>query len=163
MGKFMTGVYLAQHDEHQQLQWLDGGVMQVVLDSAATNGQLTMLRTVLPKGAATPVHIHGAEDEIFLLLQGALTCWVGDDRYELREGGVAVLPRNLAHAYRVDSAEAHLLTLVTPGGLEGFFRMAGHDLATPAPEGWVLTHDAINTALIAHGGRNIAPPHGPDD
>jgi hypothetical protein len=88
---------------------------------------------------------------------------VGDDRYELREGGVAFLPRDLAHAYRVDSTEAHLLTLVTPGGLEGFFRMAGHDLSTPKPDGWAVTHDAINSALIAHGGRNIAPPHGPDD
>jgi quercetin dioxygenase-like cupin family protein len=159
----MTGVYLAQDSDHQRIEWIGGGVMQVVLDSEATNGQLTMLRTVLPRGASTPVHIHGAEDEVFLLLQGAMTCWVGEDRYELREGGVAFLPRDLAHAYRVDSAEAHLLTLVTPGGLEGFFRMAGHDLSTPRPAGWAVTHDAIDTALIAHGGRNVGPPHGPDD
>lgn len=159
----MTGVYLAQDSDHQRIRWINGGVMQVVLDSQATNGQLTVLRTVLPRGAATPVHIHGAEDEMFLLLQGSMTCWVGDDRYELHQGGVAFLPRDLAHAYRIDSAEAHLLTLVTPGGLEGFFRMVGHDLSTPVPAGWAVTHDAIDAALIAHGGRNVAPPHGPDD
>src|ERR1700712_4735861 len=140
----MNKPYLAQEADHQRIEWLGGGVMQVVLDSAATGGQLTMLRTALPRGASTPVHVHGSEDEIFLLLQGAMTCWVGDERLELNEGGVAVLPRQVAHAYRVDSAEAHLLTLVTPGGLEGFFRNAGHDLSTPKPEGWAITHEAIN-------------------
>jgi quercetin dioxygenase-like cupin family protein len=159
----MTGVYLAQNADHQQIEWIGGSVMQVVLDSDSTGGQLTVLRTVLPKGTSTPVHVHGPEDEMFLLLQGAMTCWVGDDRYELHEGGVAFLPRDLAHAYRVDSAEAHLLTLITPGGLEGFFRTAGHDLARDKPDGWAITHEAISTAMIAHGGRIIAPPHGPDD
>jgi quercetin dioxygenase-like cupin family protein len=159
----MTGVYIAQDSDHQRLQWTGGRVVQVILDSAATGGQLGLLRTVLPQGASTPVHIHGVEDEVFLLLQGAMTCWVGSDRYELREGGVAFLPRDLSHAYRIDSAEAHLLTLVTPGGLEGFFRAAGHDLATPRPDGWEITPEAVSAALLEHGGRNIAPPHGPDD
>ncbi|MDX6202068.1 MAG: hypothetical protein QOE24_173 [Frankiales bacterium] len=159
----MAGVYLAQNAEHQQIEWLGGGIMQVVLDSDITAGQLTVLRTVLPKGSSTPVHVHGPEDEMFLLLQGAMTCWVGEDRYELREGGVAFLPRDLPHAYRVDSSEAHLLTLITPGGLEGFFRAAGHDLATEKPDGWAITHEAINTAMTAHGGRIVGPPKGPDD
>lgn len=127
----MSGVYLAQDSEHQRIDWIDDSVMEVLLDSAATGGQLAVLRSDLPPGAAAPVHVHGKEDEIFLLLKGSMTCWVAESRYELAEGGVAFLPRGLAHAYRVGDAGALLLTLCTPGGLEGFFRAAGHDRSTP--------------------------------
>lgn len=156
-------VYLAEAADHQQLAWLDDGVMQVLLDSAATGGQLAVMRTVMPRGAASPLHVHGREDEIFLVLQGALTCWVGDERRELHDGAVAFLPRDLPHAYRSDADDTHLLTLCTPGGLEGFFRTAGHDLATPLPDEWAITPATMTAALAAHGGSIVGPPKGPED
>jgi quercetin dioxygenase-like cupin family protein len=159
----MSGVYLAQNRDHQRLDWIDDGVMEVLLDSDATGGQLAAMRSELPPGAASPVHLHGNEDEIFVLLRGSLTCWVADDRYELDEGGVAFLPRGLAHAYRAGDQGAQLLTLCTPGGLEGFFRTAGHDRATARPEGWGITPATMGAALAAHGGSILGPPKGPND
>jgi quercetin dioxygenase-like cupin family protein len=159
----VAGVYLAQQDEHQQLEWIDAGIMEVLLDSEITGGQLAVFRSDLPAGAASPVHVHGDEDEIFLLLGGSMSCWVGDDRYELHDGGVAFLPRKLPHAYRVGHRGAHLLTLCTPGGLEGFFRVAGHDLSTAKPAGWAITPERMGAALAVHGGRILGPPKGPDD
>ena len=44
---------------------------------------------------------------------------------EVVGGSLVYGPRNLAHAFRVDSAEARLLLFFGPAGVEGFFREAG--------------------------------------
>jgi quercetin dioxygenase-like cupin family protein len=137
--------------------------MSVLFDGAATGGQLTMLRTRLSAGAASPVHVHSAEDEMFVLLRGEAVFWVGDQRHELSTGGVAFLPRNLPHAYRFVSDEVDLLTLCVPSGIEGFFRAAGHDLTEPKPEGWQLTPASMAAAAAAFGQRIIGPPLGAAD
>ena len=98
----MSLTYLAQASDQQRLEWIGGSVMSVLLDADATGGQLTMVRTQLKRGDASPVHLHTNEDEMFLLLQGSGVFWVGDDRHEVDEGGVVFLPRNLPHAYRFD-------------------------------------------------------------
>lgn len=46
----MTMAYLAQPEEQQKLEWLDGGQFAVLLDSAATAGQLTVGRFSVSKG-----------------------------------------------------------------------------------------------------------------
>lgn len=155
--------YVAQDADHQQLAWIGGSRMQVLLDAAATGGQLMLTRQVMRRGDAAPLHVHSREDEGFVVLQGRATFWVGEERHEVADGGVVWLPRDLPHTYRIDSEEAHVLSLCTPGGFEGFFRTAGHDLAAPVPEGWAVTPQSMGAALAAHGGTVVGPPKGPDD
>ena len=151
-------MYVAQADEHQRIEWIGGGVMSVLFDGASTGGQLMVLRTTLRRGEAAPVHVHGPEDEMFVVLRGEVLFWVGDERHEVREGGVVFLPRGVPHAYRVASEEAELLTLATPAGLEAFFRAVGHDLSQPKPEGWAIAPAAIGQAMAQFGGRVVGPP-----
>jgi hypothetical protein len=61
----MTMAFLAQPEQQQTLEWLDGGTFSVLLDSEATNGQLTVGRFAVGKGEAAPFHVHTREDEIF--------------------------------------------------------------------------------------------------
>ncbi|MFI6005700.1 cupin domain-containing protein [Streptomyces sp. NPDC051366] len=89
--------YLAQPDQQQTLEWIDGGLFTVLLDSKATEGQLTVGRFDIPKGEAPPFHLHTREDEVFLL-KGEALVWVGDERHELSEGGAVYLPRNIPMA-----------------------------------------------------------------
>jgi quercetin dioxygenase-like cupin family protein len=154
----MSLPYIASQADHQQLEWIGGGVMSVLLDGAVTAGQLTVLRSSLPGGAASPVHVHSAEDEMFVVLKGEAVFWAGEQRYELSDGGVAFLPRNLPHAYRFVSEQVDLLTLCVPSGIEGFFRAAGHDLTEPKPEGWQLSPATMAAAATAFGQRIIGPP-----
>jgi len=93
------------------------------------------MRSDTTRGSAVPVHVHQREDEIFLLLDGALTVWAGDQRHELLAGGVAVLPRGVPHTYFVTSRTARILEVVAPGGLEQAFREAGWDLRDAPPAG----------------------------
>ncbi|MEU3921838.1 cupin domain-containing protein [Streptomyces sp. NPDC029004] len=154
----MTMAYLAQPSQQQTLEWLDGGLFTILLDSRATEGQLSVGRFDITKGEAPPFHLHTREDEVFLLLKGEALVWVGDERHELSEGGVVYLPRNIPHGYRITSDRADLLLIATPAGIEEMFRHAGRDVTTPRPDGFEITKDKLAEAAALRGNRIIGPP-----
>src|SRR5580700_7458090 len=145
------GAYFAAAAEHQQLAWMGDSTLEVLVDSAVSNGQVLIMRSNTTRGSAVPVHVHQREDEIFLLLDGALTVWAGDQRRELSGGGVAFLPRGVPHAYLVASDVATILEVIAHGGLEQAFREAGWDLRNPPP-------DAVATAMAKVGCTILGPP-----
>lgn len=150
--------YVANADRHQRLAWLGTSTVDVLLDTAASGGRLTALSSLLDAGDASPVHVHSHEDEVFLLLSGSAVVWSGNDRHEVGEGGVAFLPRDVPHSYRITADGTQMLTLCTPAGIEGFFRAAGHDLATDPPEDWEITPATLAPAAAAHGITLLGPP-----
>ena len=153
----MSMTYLAQSGQQQTLEWLDGGTFSVLLDGAATDGQLTVGRFRVTKGEAPPFHMHTREDEIFLLIKGSALVWSGDRQYELGEGGIVFLPKNVPHGYRITSDEADLLMIATPSGIEGMFRMAGRDVTTPRPDGFELSPELFARAADIHGQIVLGP------
>ena len=155
--------YVRQADEHQWLAYIGGHELAVILDAAITGGQLTVIDVHARRGDASPVHVHRRDDEAFLLLDGAMTIWVGDQRHQLQPGGIAFLPRQLPHAVRYDIASRALVLSTPAGSQEGVFREAGWDLSQPRPEGWQPTQDALHRAAEQAGVRLIGPPHGLDD
>lgn len=154
----MSIPYLAQPEQQQKLEWLGGSTFSVLLDAAATDGQLTVGRFDAPRGEAPPFHMHTREDEVFMLIKGTALVWAGEQEHELAEGGIVYLPRNIPHGYRITSDRADLLLIATPGGIEGMFRQAGHDMSTPRPEGFEITKDALAAAADAYGQIVVGPP-----
>lgn len=150
--------YIRQGDQHQRLGWIGTMELAVILDSAATAGQLTLVEAHAQRGDASPVHIHSHDDEAFLLLDGALTVWVGDQRTQLRPGGIGFLPKGIPHAFRFDT-RSRALILSTPAGQENFFRTAGWDLSQPVPEGWSIAPDVLQQAAAQNGVTVVAPPY----
>ena len=104
----MSMAYLAQPSQQQQLEWLDGGTLAMLLDGAATDGQLMVGRFDVSRGEAPPYHMHTREDEVFMLIKGTALVWYDDQEMELAEGGIVFLPKNIPHAYRITSAKADL-------------------------------------------------------
>ena len=104
-----------------------------------------------------------ADDEAFLLLDGQMTVWVGEQRHILRPGGIAFLPRNIPHAVRCDIASRALVLCTPAGHQEAIFRAAGWDLTKPVPEGWQPQQDAVRHAAEQAGNTVLGPPHGLDD
>jgi len=154
---------IRQATDHQRLAYTGGTELAILLDAAMTGGQLTVIETHPRRGDASPVHIHHHDDEVFLLLEGAMTVWAGDDRHQLRPGGFAFLPRDIPHAVRYD-ADSRALMLSTPAGYqESIFRAAGWDLSNPLPEGWEITQEQVRRAAEQAGNTVIGPPHGLDD
>jgi quercetin dioxygenase-like cupin family protein len=64
---------VAERDGHQRLDWLGGMELAVILDGAITGNQLTVVEGTARRGDASPVHVHTADDEAFLLLEGTMT------------------------------------------------------------------------------------------
>lgn len=93
---------------------------------------------------------------MFLLIKGTALVWVDDEEMELSEGGIAYLPRNIPHAYRITSARADLLMVNTPAGIEGMFRETGRDKTLPRPPGFAVTPDP--TVAERYGNVIVGPP-----
>ncbi|MFL5999178.1 MAG: hypothetical protein ACJ736_33640 [Streptomyces sp.] len=62
------------------------------------------------------------------------------------------------HAYHVTSGRADLLLITTPGGIEGMFRHAGRDLATPRSDGFEIPKSLLAEASELYGGVILGPP-----
>ena len=154
----MSMAYPAQADQQQKLEWLDGGVFSVLLDSAATEGQLTVGRFTVNKGEAPPYHVHTREDEVFMLIKGTALVWSDDQETELSEGGIVYLPKNVPHGYRITSDTADLLMMCTPGGIEGMFRHSGRDLSTPRPDGFEISQERMAEGAEMYGQIILGPP-----
>lgn len=155
--------HIRQVREHQWLGWPGGREMAVILDAAITGGQLTVVDAHARRGDATPVHVHSRDDEAFLLLDGAMTCWVGEQRSQVSPGGVVYLPREVPHAVRFDVASRALILSTPAGSQEGVFRAGGWDLSQPQPDGWPIPPDVFGRVAEQYGVTITGPPHGLDD
>jgi quercetin dioxygenase-like cupin family protein len=154
----MSVLYLADPRQQQQLEWIDGATLTMLLDGTVTDGRLMMARFDVSEGEAPPYHQHTREDEVFMLLKGTALVWYDDEEYELAEGGVVYLPRNVPHAYRITSKKADLLMINTPAGIEGMFRYAGRDRSTPRPAGFEISAQRLAEASEKFGNVVIGPP-----
>lgn len=152
----MSMTYLAQPNQQQQLEWLDGGTLAILLDSVASNGQLMIGRFDVSEGEAPPYHKHSYEDEVFMLIKGTALVWVDDQQAELSEGGIVFLPKNIPHAYRITSKKADLLMINTPAGIEGMFRETGRDKSTPRPADFHVRPDPEISEK--YGNTIVGPP-----
>jgi quercetin dioxygenase-like cupin family protein len=107
-----------------------GGVVHLRATAADTSGAFALLEHVGRRGYGSPVHAHEADEETFFVIDGELRVEVGDDVHAVGAGGVALLPRDLAHGFVVTSPSARFLTLHTPAGFERFVTEIG---AAPVP------------------------------
>lgn len=154
----MSSAFLAQPTGQPTVEWLAGGTFAVLLDAAATNGQLGVGRFRVSEGEAPPYHKHLREDEIFMLITGTALVWCDDEETELSEGGIVFLPRNVPHGYRITSRTADLLMMCTPGGFEGMFLQAGPAVTEPREAGREPTPEDLAAAADAYGQVVVGPP-----
>ena len=72
-------------------------------------------------------HTHATEDEMFYVLEDALTFQCGQESFDLEKGGFIFLPRGIEHGYTIRSQDpVRLLVITAPvrdgaaGGWGGF-------------------------------------------
>jgi quercetin dioxygenase-like cupin family protein len=103
--------------------------------------RLAVVEYTTRRGEEPPDHTHATEDEIFYILEGALSFRCGDERFEVSDGGFVFLPRGIEHGYKIRSHDdVRLLTITSPaqeeavGGWGGFvadFEAMGELRAAP--------------------------------
>jgi len=62
--------YVGRAHDHKRLDWLGSMELSVLLDGAASGGRLMVVEVRAQRGDASPVHVHGEEDETFVVLEG---------------------------------------------------------------------------------------------
>ncbi len=113
---------------------LVGDTYTTLLTGDQTGGAFTLLEALVPPDTGPPPHRHLAEDETFLLLEGALTFHLGDAVHEAVPGTVLFVPRGADHSFRTSgTAPARMLFMYSPSGMEGMFA----EIGTPGARGVV--------------------------
>jgi quercetin dioxygenase-like cupin family protein len=161
----VTGGYGLGPGEGEAL-WFNGGLALLKATGDQTNGRFAVVEWLLPRGFASPLHIHRAEDEFFVVISGEVRVRHADDVIEAVAGSLVYGPRGVAHAFRVDSAEARLLLFFGPAGVEGFFREGGkpaRSVGLPPVGEQFLDREALKEIAGRYDQEFVGPPLPPKD
>jgi len=97
---------------------MQGTLWRVLATGDETGGLVGALDERVAHGVAAPMHVHEDADELFYVLEGNLTFFVGPQRIEASPGAFVYLPRYVHHGFQVNTKEARLFNFVTPAGFE---------------------------------------------
>src|SRR2546426_2475589 len=146
--------------------WFNGGRGVLRATGDQTQGRYAVMELLAPKGFASPLHIHRREDELFVVLSGEVRVQHGEAVIEAVAGSLVYGPRDVAHAFHVDSAEARLLLFFGPAGVEGFFREGGKpagSLGLPPPDEQFPDRQALMEIAGRYHQEFVGPPLPPKD
>jgi quercetin dioxygenase-like cupin family protein len=150
-------VTVRESGEGEQRWFCGGGRITWKATAEDTGGVFVLFEDEMDAGKVTPMHLHPSTDETFCLLEGQILLDIEGEQRSLGAGGVVVIPRGVPHAFMVTSPTARMLTLLTPGDIEAFFRIASEPVlpgGPPAP----VDFDRIRAAAEQTGAIEILGP-----
>jgi quercetin dioxygenase-like cupin family protein len=128
--------FALQKDEGESY-WVLGDLYTFKLSSADTAGTLAVIETLTFPQNGPPMHTHTHEDETFYILDGRFSFVLGEQTFEASPGTLIRAPRGIPHGYKnISALPARKLLLISPAGLENFFREVGEpakDTTAPPP------------------------------
>lgn len=125
-----------------------------------SEGRLSQVHILEPRGAAPPVHIHHDADESFYLIDGEVSVFLGDERIEAGAGAFFFVPKGTVHTWLVRSEQAEAVITLSPAGLEGFFAEVGVPVVPeePKPRPMDVDPEKMNRRAGAYGVEFVGPP-----
>jgi mannose-6-phosphate isomerase-like protein (cupin superfamily) len=126
-------------------------------DTQIGHPSVTVLEGVVSSGGP-PLHVHDAEDEIVIVVDGELEYQVGDVSGTISAGGLLWFPRRIPHAVaNVAQRPCRFIIVVTPSGIEDFFR-AQRDYVASLPAEVAPRPADLAAVDGAHLRRVVGPP-----
>ncbi|MFF4120428.1 cupin domain-containing protein [Streptomyces sp. NPDC001714] len=138
--------------------WFLGGQARVLVPSRATGGSISVMEFTDAAGHAPPLHIHDDEEEVWIVLDGKVTFFVGDQKFDLEPGQAAHGPRGVAHSYLVRSKSARLATVFSPANVEDWFVANGTPVSSVDEAPAAFDIGAIIASAQAYRVRVAGPP-----
>ncbi|GIH25842.1 cupin [Acrocarpospora phusangensis] len=141
--------------------WHMGVLMHFKAVGEDTGGAFWLAEATAAMGAGPPMHVHAHEDELWYVLDGEVSFYVGDDVATVGPGSVVYGPRNVAHTFKVESPTARFLGMATPAGFENFFLESGHPAETltiPPRPTEPPNVEALAAHLARYGTQIVGPP-----
>jgi quercetin dioxygenase-like cupin family protein len=152
-----------ERDEGEAWWWF-GVLATIKVTAEQTGGQYALVEILAPDGYEGVLHVHHFEDEGFYILEGEMTFYVGDKTKKAHPGSFLFGPKDVPHAFTVDSGPARLLFVLSPAGLEAGIREMGEPARSltvpPQPE---EPHDEAEMERLAaigarYGAEIVGPP-----
>ena len=146
--------------------WWLGVLATIKATKEQTGGRSSLVEILAPDGYGSVLHVHHQEDEGFYILEGEMTFYVGDRTIKARPGSYLFGPKDVPHAFTVDSGPARLLFFFTPAGWEGLIGETGEPARAltvpPQPDEEPDEAEMEQMAAIAarYGVEVLGPPPG---
>ncbi len=112
---------------------------------------------VAPHGGP-PLHVHHNQEETIHVLKGRYKIRIGDELFQLQEGGFAYLPSRVPHAFlNLTDEPGEIVVVYSPGGGHKFYEELGPMSRTEHPD------RAVIAALFEKYDMSLlGPPLSPD-
>jgi len=107
-----------------------------LIDGGDAGGRFALVQHLFPPRALlAPMHLHHLEDEYTFVLHGRIGGILGEDEVVAEPGDLVFKPRNQWHTlWNAGDEPAAVLELISPAGLETFFRWIDSLTELPSPE-----------------------------
>ena len=134
-GASTTASVIRTRQDGERRWFYGGGVHTWKATAEETDGAFLLFEMELEQGKLTPLHTHPDSDETMYVLDGEILVHVDGTEHRVAEGGLAMAPRGVPHAFLVVSPSARVLCLHTPGCCQAFYLEASEPLAHGGPVG----------------------------
>lgn len=119
-----------------------------------TGGALDYFIVEVAPHGGPPLHVHHRQEETIHVLKGRFKVRIGDESFQLDEGGFAYLPSKVPHAFlNLTDQPAEIIVVYTPGGGHKFYEELG-----PATRNGEPDRAVVAAIFEKHGMSLLGPP-----
>ena len=155
--------WILARDEGDHYHFLDN-LFTTKVDGDRSDGALTVIEWVGPRGFGPPLHRHDLEDELFYVLDGEVRFVAGDVDRVAGVGAAAWLPKQLPHQFQILSDTARALQVTTPAQFDRFVAALGEPTDSPTlPEPQEVDVARVARVAADFGIEILGPPPPPLD
>ena len=141
-------------DEGLRLQSGPGRDLIFKVTGEDTAGALDYFIVEVAPHGGPPLHVHHGQEETIHVLRGRFKVRIGDELFQLEQGGFAYLPSKLPHAFlNLTDEPAQIIVVYTPGGGHKFYQELGPATRNGAPDRTVIA-----AIFEKHGMSLLGPP-----
>lgn len=128
-------------------------VVTVKAGAEDTDDTFSLVETEGREGSGPPMHVHRDAVEAFYVLEGDFDMYIGADVTRCGPGTFVLVPRGVAHTFRVRSTMAKKLNLYAPAAMIGYFEA----MAEASAAGRVVS-GAEQEGIAAHHHMQVLGP-----
>ncbi len=136
---------LAAPEGERLVHFRDGGDIVIKLGAATGSPDLAVGTQQVKIGTGIPTHRHFTMDETFYVLEGHGHVVLGETSRPIAPGSTIVIAKNTWHSFENPGHELLLLWIVSPAGLDAFFR---DTCSAPGAPPKALTHEQIRQIAL---------------
>ncbi|MEY2431076.1 MAG: hypothetical protein QOC92_801 [Acidimicrobiaceae bacterium] len=135
--------------EGDRQSFAGGGLQMWKLLAEDTGGAFFLFEDTMVKDKTTPLHLHPEAHEMTYVIDGEIEIQADGNRSRVRSGGLSFVPKGVAHAFIVVSAEARLIAIQSPGAVgQAFYRGASEPAVDDTAD--VLDLARLQASAAAH-------------